>query len=135
MVPCESPHNHRKVCSADTRYGVALSRQLSSRACELGRDWGYDQNGIWVNNGCRAEFTLGATPIVPSMASSARPAVICESVNNRINHCSADTRFGVSLRRQLSDNACVRGDSWGWDTQGIWVKNGCRAEFSLDANP
>jgi hypothetical protein len=39
--------------------GVTLSRQLSDSGCVQGKTWGYDANGIWVSNGCRAEFTLG----------------------------------------------------------------------------
>ena len=31
-------------------------RQLSRAACIQGRTWGYGRNGIWVSDGCRAEF-------------------------------------------------------------------------------
>ena len=135
VITCESQNGRRQNCAANTAYGVAMSRRISSHKCDIGRDWGYNQGGIWVANGCRAEFVLGAAPPVGSMASSSRPALICESINNRINHCNADTSYGVSLLRQLSTNACVRNDSWGFDSKGVWVKKGCRAEFVLSANP
>ena len=38
------------------RQGVQLVRQLSSSPCVQGRSWGYGRNGIWVAQGCRAEF-------------------------------------------------------------------------------
>ncbi|HWW61683.1 MAG TPA: DUF3011 domain-containing protein [Thermoanaerobaculia bacterium] len=133
---CESSNNGRNRCSADTSYGVQLTRQISRNNCQLNRDWGYDQSGIWVDNGCRAEFTVGGyrNAGYGSMASSARPTLTCESTNGRRHYCTANTSYGVSLLRQLSDSSCVRGDSWGYDRDGVWVDKGCRAEFVLDSN-
>jgi hypothetical protein len=137
-VRCESSNNGRSTCSADTSYGVHLARQLRKNSCNMGRDWGYDQNGIWVDNGCRADFTVGGylAGTNSSMASSAiaRPSIKCESSNGHRTFCRADTSFGVTLARQNSDASCVRGQSWGYDHDGIWVDNGCRAEFMLDAD-
>ena len=28
----------------------------AARACQYNRSWGYDRRGIWVGDGCRAEF-------------------------------------------------------------------------------
>ena len=36
------------------RAGVRMVRQLSRAACIEGRSWGVDDNGIWVQDGCRA---------------------------------------------------------------------------------
>jgi len=36
--------------------GVQLVRQISRSACIEGQTWGYARNGIWVSQGCRAEF-------------------------------------------------------------------------------
>jgi len=38
----------------------------------------------------------------------------------------------VRLVERLSSQACVQGRSWGYDRQGIWVDDGCRAVFSID---
>ncbi len=57
--------------------------------------------------------------------------VRCESTDRGYRHCPADTRDGVKLRRQLSKNVCRYQDSWGFDRRGIWVDQGCRAEFEL----
>lgn len=123
---CESVDGRLRQCPVNTTGGVQLIRQLSSTACTFDRTWGWDARGIWVNEGCRAEFAVGGGQ---TMAS--RNAIVCESVNNRRNHCPAETRFGVDLVRQLSDSACVRNRTWGEDARGIWVTEGCRAEFSV----
>ena len=51
----------------------------------------------------------------------------CESVKNRNKECRLDGR--ARLVRQLSGAACVEGRSWGQSRGGVWVSNGCRAEF------
>jgi hypothetical protein len=56
---CESRGFDATRCNVDVRGGVRLVRQLSNAACERGRSWGYDDRGVWVSRGCRAEFTLG----------------------------------------------------------------------------
>ena len=56
-IRCESPSNRYRECAMDTRGGVQLTRQLSSTRCEEGRNWGQGRNGVWVDRGCRAEFT------------------------------------------------------------------------------
>jgi Protein of unknown function (DUF3011) len=38
---------------------VRLVRQRSDTDCILGRTWGYDPRGIWVDRGCRADFEVG----------------------------------------------------------------------------
>ena len=133
---CESSNGDRHRCSADTSYGVQLTRQISSSSCNMGKDWGYDQNGVWVDNGCRAEFTVGGYRGATRgpMTSAARPTVTCESQDGKRSYCRANTTMGVSLLRQTSDASCVQGRTWGYDRDGIWVTNGCRAEFVLDSN-
>ena len=58
-IRCESASNRYRECPMDTRGGVQLTRQLSSTRCEEGRNWGQGRNGVWVDRGCRAEFTGG----------------------------------------------------------------------------
>jgi hypothetical protein len=54
-VRCESDGGYQ-YCRADTRNGVRLYRQLSRSSCQYNNTWGYDRRGVWVDNGCRAEF-------------------------------------------------------------------------------
>jgi hypothetical protein len=37
----------------------------------------------------------------------------------------------VSLIRQLGNDRCEQGSSWGYTDRGIWVDRGCRGEFGL----
>lgn len=121
---CES-HGSLRRCGASTGAGVRLVRQLSDSPCTFNETWGWDVTGVWVNEGCRAEFSVGAaTPRNTAL-------VVCESTGNRRNHCRAETRYGVELVRQLSDSACVRNRTWGEDSDGIWVSEGCRGEFAV----
>jgi hypothetical protein len=60
-IRCESNKGAYASCSANTSGGVRLSRQLSSQGCWQNDTWGYDRNRIWVNRGCRAEFSTGGS--------------------------------------------------------------------------
>ena len=130
-VLCESVNNGRTNCLADTSSGVQLARQISQNNCQRGSDWGFDENGIWVDHGCRAEFVLGGEQRFTARTTPAPARVLCESQNEAMNRCPADTTYGVTLARQISNSTCVRGQTWGYDANGIWVTRGCRAEFVL----
>lgn len=145
IVRCESRDRRRNYCAADTRGGVHLSRQLSSDSCVQGSTWGYDARGVWVTNGCRADFALGRSAQRPGRPGGpgygapgpGRPGhgggqiVRCESQNNRHRRCNATVQREVRLVRQLSRTRCVQRQNWGWDRGGIWVDGGCRAEFEI----
>jgi len=131
---CESQDNRVRRCGADTRYGVRINRQLSSSACIQGRSWGYDNSGVWVSNGCRAEFVTGGGygrggPQYPGGGYGQGRSVRCESGKGRYHRCNVSVYRGVQLQRKLSDSACNQGSTWGWDRNGIWVDRGCRADF------
>lgn len=75
-------------------------------------------------------------PCLLGLAALASPAaqaerIRCESSNGTYRTCPADTRYGVTLVRQLSQQGCWHNDTWGYDRNRIWVNNGCRAEFDL----
>ena len=53
----------------------------------------------------------------------------CESEKGRTRTCGVDGRGRVQLVRQLSNAACIEGRTWGRDARGVWVTDGCRAEF------
>lgn len=58
-LTCGSNNNNYNYCRVNTGNNVRLERKLSFSSCNYGYDWGYDGRGIWVNNGCRAEFSYG----------------------------------------------------------------------------
>jgi hypothetical protein len=60
-----------------------------------------------------------------------RSAITCSSNNGQRVYCNADTRGGVRLVRQISGSSCQQGSTWGYDSRGIWVDRGCRAEFEI----
>jgi len=55
---CESGDGKRHYCNVGDRGTVRLVRQRSGSPCIEGRTWGRDQNGVWVDRGCRADFEL-----------------------------------------------------------------------------
>ncbi|WP_206616855.1 MULTISPECIES: DUF3011 domain-containing protein [unclassified Mesorhizobium] len=68
--------------------------------------------------------------LLPDTAQAAGARrVVCSSVNHRYSYCGVDTRRGVQLTSQLSKSRCVQGRSWDYDRGGIWVDDGCSAEF------
>lgn len=130
-IRCESDGGRRNYCRANTRGGVRLSHQLSRGSCDFGRSWGYDRNGIWVDHGCRADFELTQRSWGGSSSGSGSDTVTCESEGQRRGYCRTRTRGGVRLEKQLSRASCRFGDTWGYDSGGIWVRSGCRARFSV----
>lgn len=60
-VSCASKPGGRTSCPADTSAGIVLARTTGPAACLLGKTWGYDQQGVWVADGCSGEFLLGST--------------------------------------------------------------------------
>lgn len=75
-----------------------------------------------------ASVTIG-TLLGVAAPASAQEIISCSSQNNQRNTCSIPTRGRVRLVRQLSNASC-RGN-WGYRRNRIWVRNGCRAEFSV----
>lgn len=133
LVRCESIDGRTRECPVDTRGGVRLVRQISRTPCAEGRNWGYGRYGIWVSQGCRAEFVAGygygGHGPDDGYGGGYGRVFRCESNDGRWQQCRVDTRRGIELVRQLSRTACIRGDTWGWNDQGVWVARGCRGEF------
>jgi len=56
---CASDDFNVRGCPVDTFGGVRLIRQRSEAPCVYGRTWGFDERGVWVDRGCRADFAIG----------------------------------------------------------------------------
>jgi hypothetical protein len=125
-VTCESDEGHARHCAMDTSRGVQLASQLSQSPCVEGNSWGYDDKGVWVDHGCRADFSI-ATPYGDQVQGGG--TVRCESDDGHYRFCRGDMRGGAVLLRQLSNTPCIEDRSWGTKPQGVWVNHGCRAEF------
>ena len=125
---CESTDGGYQRCpAAGTWRGARLVQQVSSNPCIQGRTWGFDRDAIWVNHGCRGVFDAG-DPF-------ARPGERVTCAGSGRTECPADTRYGVTLVRKLSEAACTEGQTWGYDANAVWVDRGCRAEFQIAAAP
>jgi hypothetical protein len=145
-ISCGSDDGERHSCSVDTRGGVRLQTQHSGSACTEGYSWGSDNRGVWVDHGCRADFTVGGNRDYRDEnrndqyggnqygGNQQAQTISCNSDNERRHSCSIDTRGGVRLLTQHSDSACTEGYSWGSDSQGVWVDHGCRADFTSGGN-
>ena len=130
MITCSSDDGGRHTCSADTRGGVQMTNQRSGAACQQGYSWGYDQNGIWVDHGCRADFMVNSYNSYNNGYNRGGQSITCSSDDGGRHYCGADTSNGVQLARQRSDARCEQGYSWGYDQRGVWVDHGCRADFT-----
>jgi Protein of unknown function (DUF3011) len=72
-VACQSSPGGRQQCPADTSSGVVLAKSTGSAPCLLGKTWGYDDTGVWVSDGCSAEFVVaGNVPQPPAEKSPPR---------------------------------------------------------------
>jgi hypothetical protein len=58
-VTCKSEGFGYQHCSFGRRHGrIRLERRLSDTRCIRGDNWGVDRNGVWVDRGCAAEFSV-----------------------------------------------------------------------------
>lgn len=131
-IRCESVNNRAARCAVP--WGDArITQKLSDAGCRRGQDWGVDRRGLWVDHGCRAVFAE-----VHGRGDGGRGGqrrLVCESLDNRYHLCRVDLgRHGrVRLVSQHSDSRCVQGRSWGYQASGVWVNNGCRGTFEVEA--
>lgn len=84
----------------------------------------FDVVGTGLATALLGSLLLTAAPVVHAQGGSVR----CESNNARFNRCPVRWR-DAQLAKQESKGACIRGESWGLDRQGLWVDRGCRGVF------
>lgn len=131
-VRCDSIDGRWNQCPLAFDGDVRLVRQLSRNACIRNQSWGRDAQGVWVSRGCRAEFApLSTGEVGDASVAPGKKRIRCESRGGGRQHCPVETGGGVVLLRTLSRTPCELGQSWGFDTEGVWVSRGCRAEFEL----
>jgi hypothetical protein len=129
-INCSSNDGRRNWCAIGNSRDVQLVRQISGSPCVRGSTWGIDQRGLWVDNGCRADFAVGRGGPIPPPPPQPQ-LVNCSSNNGKRNWCNIGNSRDVQLVRQISGSPCVRGNTWGIDQRGLWVDNGCRADFRV----
>ncbi len=130
-IVCESNYGQVRTCQADTSGGVEFVQNLGSANCD--QRWGYDANGIWVKDGCRARFvtypgrSVSQTPVRPPFT------IKCKSRRNNLKICDTDGPFrDVEFKREISKGKYPCEGNWGVNQRGeLFVTNNCYAEFKI----
>jgi len=154
-VDCESRDMGKTRCRVSWN-DARLVRQLSDTQCIRGENWGIDQRGLWVNRGCAGRFVASSgrhhsddqraqagyqgggdydrNGWQPGPGWDSRFNVACASQNFEYRFCAVDLGGAgrVTVARQVSNSACVEGRNWGANRAGVWVDQGCAAEFTVD---
>lgn len=75
--------------------------------------------------------------IVLAIASGAAwpGEIVCASQPGGYQFCRTNTADGVKLIEQTTSHACNQDNTWGFDSGGIWVANGCSARFQTGPDP
>jgi hypothetical protein len=127
-ITCSSDDGRRNWCDIGPSRDVRLVRQISGSACVQGQTWGVDGRGLWVDRGCRADFSFRQGG---GGGGGQQQTVNCSSNDGRRNWCDIGRARDAQLVRQISGSPCIQGRTWGVDGRGLWVDNGCRADFAV----
>ncbi len=132
-VICESRGLARQQCGADLR-GYVFSRVIDGAGsrCEVGRNFGYSDTALWIEQGCGGSFYFSNRnePLAGAPAAGNDKSLRCESQDGRRASCPADlSAYALLDVRQLSRTNCIDGQNWSWDDRGVTVDQGCRADF------
>lgn len=66
---------------------------------------------------------------MPGLTQAER--INCKSKHYGYTYCRAKTHGRVRLVDRRSKADCIQGRSWGYDSHGVWVDNGCSARFEV----
>lgn len=136
-INCESRDYQQQYCPTGQQIVNAwVIEQISSAPCIQGRTWGFQNNDIWVTQGCAADFGIqgrGSPPVVAVPQPYYPATMVCESRNYQQNFCATARPITRAwLIAQRSRSACMQGRTWGYDEGGIWVTQGCEGEFGFE---
>jgi hypothetical protein len=87
-ITCASEDGKRHYCAAETRAGVSIVRKRSGSPCRRNYSWGFDDQGIWVDHGCRADFALETGPPSPASSISCVRALGHERAQRLVDQCT-----------------------------------------------
>ena len=108
-VTCASEDGEKHYCTADTRHGARMVKQTSQAPCTEGTNWGYDEEGIWVDKGCAGEFALGSEEKGDEEAPGGL-AITCTSEGGGRKYCPVETQGNVQLVKQRAPELMVDGE-------------------------
>ena len=83
--------------------------------------------------GLLAGAIVTASSALPASTASAQagPTILCESHEYRYARCETPGGGDARLVSQQSQAPCIRGETWGYKDQAIWVDRGCAGEFEV----
>ena len=76
-------------------------------------------------------FAIAFAAVLVATPISAQTLLTCSSNSGARTVCAADTSAGVALLKSSGASACLLGKTWGYDSAGVWVADGCGGEFQL----
>jgi Protein of unknown function (DUF3011) len=138
-LTCSSDDMGRHFCRANTSNGVQMLRQRSGSPCTQGYSWGYDSGGIWVDHGCRADFSLagggrpgGTSPqdaqrYCKNTAGERLPGVPLAYISVYRGSDTGDGNYMINFRAQPPNNRVASGFC-------IISKSGQLVRFQFDPN-
>ena len=148
-LTCASDDGRNHSCRAGFRIDHAnIDKQIYKSSCDFGRTWGYNNDKIWVDQGCQARFRVYAGSGSPwnggnngtgngggnggggGNGNGGGTIIRCESNDGRRQNCKAGFKIArIEIARQLSKSSCNYGNDWGNESGRVWVDHGCRADF------
>jgi Protein of unknown function (DUF3011) len=135
QINCESKNYQQEFCATGPIASAWMVAQRSQSPCIQGQTWGFQNNGIWVSQGCAADFAFQVAAAPPPVVAQNRPGgirVVCESRNYQQQYCPTGQQItGAWVVDQRSSAPCIQGQTWGYQNGDIWVTQGCAAEFGV----
>ncbi len=119
-LTCVAAAGEREHCAGNTASGILLVRSIGPGACLLGKTWGYDDGGVWVLDGCGAEFIVAGSPTV---AAAAADAVVAAPADEPLTEVVAPTaeritvaspRAPSTVEPQAREQAEEANETWGY---------------------
>ena len=135
LVTCDGRVLEKPYCVEFPQGSAELVRQRSAVGCTEGRNWGTDELGLWVKEGCWADFVLETWVLVKEDELETTRLVECHSTEGKRAVCRVNARGGVVLRLSLGHTECLQGSTWDYDADGIWVDRGCKGVFEVSGAP
>lgn len=70
--------------------------------------------------------------LLPVPVHAAGREVLCESKHGNHAYCSTGRHGPVHVKEAFGRPPCIEGQTWGTDSGGIWVDQGCYARFWVE---
>lgn len=109
--------------------GVEFVKQISKTTCRMNRNYGWNSQRVWVDDGCRAIFRIKEK--VTNAPRTGEYFARLDSEKKRREMAFIGRGKRVTLQRQFSKTSCRPGKTWGYQDGNLWVDKGCRAVFAI----